>query len=138
MKTSRMTMKTGANSTGRSQRLRRMGVSVRSICEFNEGLLGNVRATSGDSLAVRDPVCNHWDPSTREGFILVSKAPPKSSRKGPESRNRGRAGSNGNGSAALARGDGAPRRAELADFLRTRREAVRPEDVGLPAGARPP
>ena len=33
-------------------------------------------------------------------------------------------------------GEGAPRRAELADFLRTRREAVRPEDVGLPGGGR--
>jgi transcriptional regulator with XRE-family HTH domain len=29
-----------------------------------------------------------------------------------------------------------PRRTELADFLRTRREAVRPEDVGLPGGGR--
>jgi transcriptional regulator with XRE-family HTH domain len=37
----------------------------------------------------------------------------------------------GNGS-----GDGAPRRAELADFLRNRREAIRPEDVGLPGGGR--
>ena len=27
-------------------------------------------------------------------------------------------------------------RAELADFLRTRREALQPEDVGLPRGAR--
>jgi transcriptional regulator with XRE-family HTH domain len=67
-------------------------------------------------------VCNHSDPGTREGFILVSKAPPKTT--------------NGNGSAALAQGDGVPRRAELADFLRTRREAIRPEDVGLPGGGR--
>jgi transcriptional regulator with XRE-family HTH domain len=37
---------------------------------------------------------------------------------------------------APANGDGAPRRAELADFLRTRREALRPADVGLPAGGR--
>jgi transcriptional regulator with XRE-family HTH domain len=57
-------------------------------------------------------VCNHFDPGTREGFILVLTAPPKTSR------------------------DGAPRRAELADFLRTRREAIRPEDVGLPGGGR--
>jgi transcriptional regulator with XRE-family HTH domain len=70
-------------------------------------------------------VCNDVDPGTREGFILVSKAPPKNAPKG-----------NGNGSAALAKGDGAPRRAELADFLRNRREAVRPEDVGLPGGGR--
>jgi transcriptional regulator with XRE-family HTH domain len=44
-------------------------------------------------------------------------------------------GSNG-ASAALAKGDGGPRRAELADFLRNRREAIRPEDVGLPGGGR--
>jgi transcriptional regulator with XRE-family HTH domain len=42
---------------------------------------------------------------------------------------------NGNG-ADLVERDGAPRRAELADFLRHRREAVRPEDVGLPGGGR--
>jgi transcriptional regulator with XRE-family HTH domain len=72
-------------------------------------------------------VCDHLNPGTREGFILVSKATPKAEK---------RATHNGNGSAALAHGDGVPRRAELADFLRTRREAVRPEDVGLPAGGR--
>jgi transcriptional regulator with XRE-family HTH domain len=55
-------------------------------------------------------VCNHSDPGTREGFILVLETPPKT--------------------------DGAPRRAELADFLRTRREAIRPEEVGLAAGGR--
>jgi len=67
-------------------------------------------------------VCDHLDPGTREGFILVSKAPPKSN---------GARQSNGAG-----RADGAPRRAELADFLRTRREAIRPEEVGLPGGGR--
>jgi transcriptional regulator with XRE-family HTH domain len=36
----------------------------------------------------------------------------------------------------LANGNGAPRRAELADFLRSRREAILPEDVGLPGGGR--
>jgi transcriptional regulator with XRE-family HTH domain len=77
------------------------------------------------SLAIRWTVCDHFDPGTREGFILVSKAPPKSTGK-----------ANGNGSAALATGDGAPRRAELADFLRNRRESLRPEDVGLPGGGR--
>jgi transcriptional regulator with XRE-family HTH domain len=70
-------------------------------------------------------VCKDVDPGTREGFILVSKAPPKQAPK------RG-----GNGSAALEKGDGAPRRAGLADFLRNRREALRPEDVGLPGGGR--
>jgi transcriptional regulator with XRE-family HTH domain len=70
-------------------------------------------------------VCNDVDPGTREGVILVSKAPPKQASE-----------TNGNGSAALSEGDGAPRRAELADFLRNRREALRPEDVGLPPGGR--
>jgi transcriptional regulator with XRE-family HTH domain len=64
-------------------------------------------------------VCDHFDPGTREGFILVSKAPPKPTSK-----------TSGNG------GDGAPARAELADFLRNRREALLPEDVGLPGGGR--
>src|SRR6266536_607117 len=124
MKTSRMTMKTGANSTGRSQRLRGVGCPVRSICEFNECLLRNVRSIPVDSLAICAPVCNHFDPGTREGFILVSRAPPKSSRNVRAHGDRDLAGSGGNGSAVP--GDGAPRRAELADFLRTRREAVRP------------
>ena len=39
---------------------------------------------------------------------------------------------NGNGSAAAS----AARRTELAAFLRTRRERISPQDVGLPAGAR--
>ena len=39
----------------------------------------------------------------------------------------------GNGSLTQ---DGAARRAELADFLRGRRAALRPEDVGLPGGGR--
>lgn len=75
------------------------------------------------SLAIRGSVCDHFDPGTREGFILVSKAPPKRTAGAPKT---------GNGAA----GDGAPRRAELADFLRNRREAIRPDDVGLPAGGR--
>src|SRR5947208_2242782 len=117
MKTSRITMKTGANSTGRSQRLRRGVRSVRSICGFNGSPLRNVRSVFGVSLAVREAVCKDLDPGTREGFILVSKAPPKARTDGDAA-------------------DGVPRRAELADFLRTRREAVRPEDVGLPGGGR--
>jgi transcriptional regulator with XRE-family HTH domain len=66
------------------------------------------------SLAIWRTVCDHFDPGTREGFILVSKAPPKTTENG----------------------NGAPQRAELADFLRNRREAIRPEDVGLPGGGR--
>jgi transcriptional regulator with XRE-family HTH domain len=81
-------------------------------------------------LAIRGTVCDHFDPGTREGFILVSKAPPKKAGKPTKTNGRG------SGSAALAEGDGAPRRAELADFLRNRREALRPEDVGLPGGGR--
>jgi transcriptional regulator with XRE-family HTH domain len=74
-----------------------------------------------DSLAIWTTVCDHVDPGTREGVILVSKAPPKKGTKG----NRG-----------APSVDGEPRRAELADFLRNRREAIRPEDVGLPGGGR--
>jgi transcriptional regulator with XRE-family HTH domain len=47
-------------------------------------------------------------PGTREGVILVVTAPL----------------------------DGVSRRSELADFLRRRREALKPEDVGLPNGGR--
>jgi transcriptional regulator with XRE-family HTH domain len=47
-------------------------------------------------------------PGTREGVILVVTAPL----------------------------DGTSRRSELADFLRRRREALQPEDVGLPNGGR--
>jgi transcriptional regulator with XRE-family HTH domain len=84
-----------------------------------------VRSVWAVSLAIRRTVCDDVDPGTREGFILVSKAPPKQASNGT-----------GNGNAALAKGEGAPRRAELADFLRNRREALRPEDVGLPGGGR--
>jgi transcriptional regulator with XRE-family HTH domain len=69
-----------------------------------------VRSVSAELLAIRDTVCDHFDPGTREGVILVLDAPPKT--------------------------DGAPRREELADFLRTRREAIRPEEVGLAGGGR--
>ncbi len=70
-------------------------------------------------------MCDDGHPGTREGFILVSKAPPKNRRKGS---------ANGNGPGAGA--DGSPRRAELADFLRSRRESLQPEDVGLTGGGR--
>jgi transcriptional regulator with XRE-family HTH domain len=55
---------------------------------------------------------------TREGFILVPKAPPKTSANGAPSRN------------------GARRRDELADFLRQRRASLQPQEVGLPGGGR--
>src|SRR5262249_31555436 len=130
MKTSRMTMKTGANSTGRSQGLRLRvdpGISAVSvICGFNGWPPVAVSSFPELWLAFRRGVCEHFDPGTREGFILESKDPAKPAEKP----------ANGNNSAALDAGDGVPRRAELADFLRTRREAIRPEHVGLRAGGR--
>jgi transcriptional regulator with XRE-family HTH domain len=65
------------------------------------------------ALAIRATVCDTFYAGTREGVILVSKTPPKK-----------------------AEANGAHRRAELADFLRTRREGLKPEDVGLPNGGR--
>jgi len=44
--------------------------------------------------------------------------------------------SNGSSEAIRENGNGERRRAELADFLRRRRESIRPEDVGLPSGGR--
>jgi transcriptional regulator with XRE-family HTH domain len=59
-------------------------------------------------------VCDNLHAGTREGFILVSKAPPKPTRANGRS----------------------PRTDELAHFLRTRRESLRPHEVGLPGGGR--
>jgi transcriptional regulator with XRE-family HTH domain len=58
-------------------------------------------------------VCAHHYPGTREGFILVSLTPPNT-----------------------LPADDETRRAELADFLRNRRSALTPGDVGLPDGGR--
>ena len=55
-------------------------------------------------------MCDHFYPGTREGFILVLQAPP------------------------IDRSE--QQRAELADFLRTRRNAITPDQVGLPNGGR--
>src|SRR5262249_53698011 len=87
---------------------------------LNEDPLWSVRPPCAACLVIRDSVCDDIDPGTREGFILVSKAPPKSA----------------TNSSGGTNGEGAPQRAELADFLRNRREAIRPEDVGLPGGGR--
>jgi transcriptional regulator with XRE-family HTH domain len=66
-------------------------------------------------------VCDHPDPGTREGVILVVDLPPTRS----------------NGSRSdRRRPDGELRRAELADFLRSRRASLQPGDVGLPDGGR--
>src|SRR5213076_1428990 len=60
----------------------------------------------------------------REGVILVLKVPPTQS--APD----------GDWAAPAASGNGEQRRAELADFLRTKRASLQPEDVGLPDGGR--
>jgi transcriptional regulator with XRE-family HTH domain len=61
-------------------------------------------------------VCDHGYPGTREGFILVVDITPKET--------------------STHTTNGERRREELADFLRRRRAAIRPEDVGLPDGGR--
>jgi transcriptional regulator with XRE-family HTH domain len=92
-------------------------------------------------LAKVRPVCDDVYAGTREGFILVSKAPPKGRPKAStaeqdqQARDQAKAKRDGGGNAGLD-GDGARRRAELADFLRNRRAALRPEEVGLPGGGR--
>ena len=64
-------------------------------------------------------MCDHSYPGTREGFILVVAITPN--------------GSHNTGAAAT---NGERRREELADFLRKRRENIKPQDVGLPNGGR--
>jgi transcriptional regulator with XRE-family HTH domain len=65
--------------------------------------------------------CDPQYPGTREGLILVVSTSPNGS---------------GNGASRRPAAGGAHRRAELADFLRRRRAALQPEDVGLPSGGR--
>src|SRR5437764_12388931 len=127
MKMSRITMNTGANRTRNRYGLLRFSV-VGGITGFNVRLPAVVRCR----LAAPQKVCDHMYAGTREGFILVSKPPPKRSRRAPAGSPNGANGDHG----GAAAGDGAPRRSELADFLRTRREALRPEDVGLAGGGR--
>jgi transcriptional regulator with XRE-family HTH domain len=94
-------------------------------------------------------LCNTVDAGRREGFILVGNTPPIEAP--PQNRtNRRRAGGNGragNGRATLAAkknggrltvtdANGDSRRAELADFLKARRAALQPADVGLPGCGR--
>ncbi len=74
-------------------------------------------------------VCDRDDAGTREGFILVLEPPPIA----PD-RQAARNGKASNGSAA--NGNGGSRRAELADFLKARRAALQPVDVGLPGCGR--
>jgi transcriptional regulator with XRE-family HTH domain len=66
-------------------------------------------------------LCNHSYPGTREEFILVVDITPNGSEAV---------------TAPLQNATEGRRREELADFLRRRRETIRPEDVGLPGGGR--
>jgi transcriptional regulator with XRE-family HTH domain len=77
--------------------------------------MGSARQGAELGLAITPSACDPGYPGTREELILVS-APP--------------------GTTVEAAADGTRRRDELADFLRTRRNALQPEDVGLPGGGR--
>src|SRR5919109_5116019 len=70
-------------------------------------------------LCSREAVCDNAYPGTREGFILVVDITPKKP--------------SGTSRRAV---NGERRREELADFLRRRRESIKPEEVGLPNGNR--
>src|SRR5439155_8308015 len=76
---------------------------------------------------VMGALCDTVYPSSREGFILVEEMPVLA------------ASTQLNDSGASLREvsrTGRRRREELADFLRNRRAALQPEDVGLPDGGR--
>src|SRR6185312_17301443 len=62
-------------------------------------------------------ICAEAYPGTREGVILVSAAPPSKTQRASGRKREAR-------------------RAELADFLKARRAAIQPGDVGLPDGGR--
>ena len=76
-------------------------------------------------------MCDNAYPGTREGFILVVELTPSDSDNGGGSGRR-ETKSSSPGTAA----NGERRREELADFLRTKRASLQPEDVGLPDGGR--
>jgi transcriptional regulator with XRE-family HTH domain len=65
------------------------------------------------------------DPGTREGVILVSTAPPSKAKRATPAKRE-----------ANGKANGDARRAELADFLKARRAALQPSDVGLTGGGR--
>jgi transcriptional regulator with XRE-family HTH domain len=75
-------------------------------------------------------VCDDVDPSRREGVILVVEVPPRQLNGTAQSSLE----RNGNGKRSASSRE--LRRAELADFLRSRRASLKPEDVGLPNGGR--
>jgi transcriptional regulator with XRE-family HTH domain len=81
-------------------------------------------------LSSRTTLCDNLYPGTREGVILVVDLTPNETR---SSSGEGRGLENGE---RLRASNGERRRAELADFLRRRRERIRPDDVGLPNGGR--
>jgi transcriptional regulator with XRE-family HTH domain len=72
-------------------------------------------------------LCNAVYPGRRERFILVEKMPASTSTQLLN---------DGDGQARAVDRNARRRREELADFLRHRREALKPEDVGLPGGGR--
>src|SRR5262249_41661782 len=71
-------------------------------------------------------LCDTSYPGSREGFILVEDMPASTLSKHNDGRRAFR---------EIARTD-ERRREELADFLRHRREALKPEELGLPNGGR--
>ena len=89
--------------------------------------------------------CDSFHRGTREGLILVSKAPPSKPARAPRKQTANerapreqtaRAEHTAAPNGVAHDGDDEQRRRELADFLRNRRAAIAPEDVGLPGGGR--
>src|SRR6201987_3308502 len=69
-------------------------------------------------------VCDHRYPGTREEVILVVTVPPIAADTPSPTKSE------------LVGATAERRRTELADFLKRRRAAIKPEDVGLPNGSR--
>ena len=94
---------------------------------------GDPAAAVGDrrnmtfGLAFMSRLCNTTYPGSREGFILVENMPASTLSKHTNDGQRV--------FREIARTD-ERRREELADFLRHRREALKPEELGLPNGGR--
>src|SRR4051794_3611883 len=78
---------------------------------------GSIRQRRGFRVCVEvmASICDHLDPGTREGVILVSKALPSKTKRATSPKRE-----------ANANGNGHARRAELADFLKARRAAIQP------------
>src|SRR5579859_635340 len=85
------------------------------------------RRVLSEEIAFTGTLCDNSNPGTREVVILVVDMPPNTFNgdAGPSVRsNRPQV------------GNGDRRRAELADFLRTKRASIKPEDVGLRGSGR--